>query len=207
MSSITNAVVDISHFQSDVQLDVAKEAGLIGIIHKATQGTGYTDPRFAQRQGEAANAGLLFGAYHFGTGGSGAAQAQYFLSVVNPGPQTLLALDYERNPGGASMTIGDAVDFVQTIYNRVSRWPVFYGGAKIKQDLGGGSNPILANCPFWLAEYGPVAHVPPNWPTWTLWQYTDGAVGPGPYAVPGIGPSDRDKFNGDATTLTSWWGT
>lgn len=207
MSSITNAVIDISHFQDEVDLVAAKNAGLVGVIHKATQGTGYTDPLFAKRQGEAAAAGLLFGAYHFGTGESGVTQAQYFLSVVKPGPKTLLALDYEDNSGGASMTLGEAVDFVETIYNEVGRWPVFYSGNKIKQDLGNGSNQTLAHCPFWLAEYSSVAQVPPNWPSWTLWQYTDGTYGPDPHTMPGIGPCDRDKFNGDAAALAAWWGT
>ena len=57
----------------------------------------------------------------------------------------------------------------------------------------------------WLAQYGPTAVVPPNWATWTLWQYTDGAVGPEPHQVPGIGRCDRDRFNGTESELKSFW--
>jgi len=42
---------------------------------------------------------------------------------------------------------------------------------------------------------------------WTLWQYTDGGVGPRPHAVDGIGPCDRDMFNGTRKQLKNWWGT
>ena len=44
----------------------------------------------------------------------------------------------------------------------------------------------MAQCWFWLAQYGPTPVVPRNWKTWTMWQYTDGAVGPKPHTVKGI---------------------
>ena len=50
------------------------------------------------------------------------------------------------------------------------------------------------------------AVVPPNWQTWTLWQYTDGGVGPEPHGIAGVGRCDRDKFNGDADMLRTFWG-
>jgi lysozyme len=64
----------------------------------------------------------------------------------------------------------------------------------------------LGNCWFWLSQYGPTPVVPPNWNTWTMWQYTDGALGSDPYDVPGIGRCDRDKFNGDISALYKLWG-
>jgi lysozyme len=48
--------------------------------------------------------------------------------------------------------------------------------------------------------------IPPTWSTWTLWQYTDGMHGPEPHAVKGIGPCDRNKFNGSLTSLKKVWG-
>jgi GH25 family lysozyme M1 (1,4-beta-N-acetylmuramidase) len=62
------------------------------------------------------------------------------------------------------------------------------------------------SCWLWLAQYGPTAVVPPNWSTWTLWQYTDGNVGPEPRSVPGVGGCDRDQFNGDENALRDLWG-
>ncbi|HKV39210.1 MAG TPA: glycoside hydrolase family 25 protein [Blastocatellia bacterium] len=201
-----NVVVDISHHNGEVDLDKAKTAGILGVIHKATQSTTYTDPNYAANRDKAAAAGLLWGAYHFGTGGDGVEQADYFLSVVGPGPNDLLVLDLEDNPQGSSMALDGAHDFVTRVYDTTGTWPGLYSGSYIKQLLGTNKDSVLANCWFWLAQYGPSAIVPANWPTWTMWQYTDGAVGPQPHTVDGIGSCDRDKFNGDEPGLRRLWG-
>jgi lysozyme len=64
---------------------------------------------------------------------------------------------------------------------------------------------VLAQCWFWIAQYGPTPVIPPIWPTWTFWQYTDGAYGPPPHSVPGTGPCDRDFFNGPEAQLRKLW--
>lgn len=56
-----------------------------------------------------------------------------------------------------------------------------------------------------ISQYGPTAIVPPDWPTWTLRQYTDGAAGLAPYSVQGVGRCDRNKFNGDSASLQDFW--
>jgi lysozyme len=38
-----------------------------------------------------------------------------------------------------------------------------------------------------------------------MWQYTNGAAGPQPHEVPGIGRCDRDQFNGDMDALKKLW--
>jgi hypothetical protein len=60
-------------------------------------------------------AGLLFGAYHFGTGSDGASQAEHFLDVVQPNADTVVVLDFESNPAGPSMTLEEARAFVTHI--------------------------------------------------------------------------------------------
>jgi len=145
-------------------------------------------------------------AYHFGVGADGVEQADHFLQVVQPGPQDMLILDFESNPQGPTMTLEEARAFVTHINETLGRFPGFYSGHDIKEALGTNTDPVLANCWFWLAQYGPTPVVPVNWTTWTLWQYTDGAVGPEPHEVPGIGRCDRDKFNGDLNALNALWG-
>lgn len=201
-----NAVIDLSHFNTVTSFDAIKADGIVGIIHKATQGINYTDPMYATHRGQALAAGLWWGAYHFGTGDDPVEQAKYFLSVVNPGPTDLLVLDFEPNTGGATMSLEQAEQFVTTVQQATGRWPGLYSGSLIKQVLGNNSNPTLANCWFWLSEYGPTAKVPANWPTWTMWQYTDGNFGPEPHSVNGVGNCDRDQFNGDMAGLTRLWG-
>jgi GH25 family lysozyme M1 (1,4-beta-N-acetylmuramidase) len=200
-----NAVVDISHHNGNVNLQLAKADGIIGVIHKATQGTTILDPMYVTNRTQAQNEGLLWGAYHFGTGGDGAAQAQYFLHVVGTYENTLLVLDFEQNTGGASMSLEDARAFVTEVNEVTGRYPGFYSGSYIKQLLGSAKDPVLAQCWLWLPEYGPTPVVPANWPTWTMWQYTDGNYGPQPHSVNGIGNCDRDKFNGTEAQLQTLW--
>jgi lysozyme len=197
-----NAVVDLSHFNTVSSFSEIKQSGIVGVIHKATEGTGWNDPTYASRKPQALAAGLWWGAYHFGVNDDGAAQAQYFLSIVKPGPQDLLALDFEENPG-SQMTIAQAEQFVTEVYNQTGRYPGFYSDALAGNMLDGKQDSILANCWFWRAEYGSnPPSVPPTWPTWTMWQYTESG------SVAGLdGVVDRDTFNGSIDGLSKLWGT
>lgn len=208
MADPLNVVIDLSHYNEVTSFAQVKSGGIIGVVHKATQGTTSTDATYASRRPQALAAGLWWGAYHFGTNTDGAAQAQHFLSVVNPGPTDLLALDFEEN-GSDTMTVAQAEQFVTAIYNQTGRYPGFYSDSLIGSLLGSGVNTTLRQCWFWRAEYGASPIVPPTWPTWTMWQYTDGQHGNGPHAVPGIGgpgTCDRDMFNGSLQGLTRLWG-
>jgi lysozyme len=202
---VLNAVVDLSHHNGDVNLDRAAAAGIVGVIHKATQGTRYMDPLYALNKDKAAAAGLLWGAYHFGVGGDGVNQAVHLLSTVQPDDQTLLVLDFEANHQGPSMTLEEARAFVTHMQSATGRWPGLYAGHYLKELLGTQEDPVLENCWFWLAQYGSTPVVPVNWKTWTLWQYTDGGLGPEPHDVDGIGRCDRDQFNGTKARLQKLW--
>lgn len=201
-----NVVIDMSHFNNVTDFSAVKGDGIVGVIHKATEGLSYIDPLYQMRRSQALAAGLWWGAYHFATGDDAVAQAKHFLSVVNPEPTDLIVLDFEQNTTGSSMSLAGAEQFVTYVQSATGRWPGLYSGSYIKGLLGDGQNPTLANCWFWLSEYGSTAHVPANWPTWTMWQYTDGAVGPEPHSVAGVGNCDRDQFNGEMDGLTRLWG-
>lgn len=202
-----NVVVDISHHNGNVDLTKAQQDGIVGVFHKATQGTGMTDNMYNPNRQKAQAAGLLWGAYHFGTKGDGAAQADFFLSKANADNQTLLVLDYEPN-GNSTMTLNQARAFVSRVKDVTGRFPGLYSGSLIKEQLGSQPvDPILSQCFLWLAQYGPQPNkIPATWPTWTFWQYTDGVAGPSPHSVNGIGPCDRDQFNGTFAQLQQLWG-
>ena len=202
-----NLVVDISHHNGNVDLNAAKAAGIVGVIHKATQGTSMMDNMYQQNRQKAQAAGLLWGAYHFGSLVDGAQQADFFLARANPDAQTLLVLDYEPN-GNSTMTLDQARAFVSRVKEVTGRFPGFYSGSLIKQQLGGKpADPLLSQCFLWLAQYGPAPkNIPQTWNTWTFWQYTDGNLGPEPHSVNGIGNCDRDQFNGSLQSLQALWG-
>ncbi len=189
-----NVVVDISHHNGNVDLGKAQAAGIVGVIHKATQGTSMVDNMYDQNRQKAVAAGLLWGAYHFGTQADGAAQADFFLSKANADDQTLLVLDFEPN-GNATMTLNQARAFILRIKEVTGRFPGLYSGSLIKEQLGDQlPHPLFAQCFLWLAQ------------SWTMWQYTDGNVGPQPHTVDGIGNCDRDQFNGTLEQLQQLWG-
>jgi lysozyme len=203
----SNSVIDLSHHNGTrLRFDKAKADGIVGVIQKATQGEAYVDATFKKNKAAALDAGLLFGAYHFGTGSNGVSQAEHFLETVAPDQDTVVVLDFEDNPTGSSMTLEEARAFVTHVHDKLGRWPGFYSGHTIKRALGTAVDPVLKNCWFWLAQYGPTPVVPPCWSSWTMWQYTDGGVGPKPHTVNGIGACDRENYNGTDTQLKNWWG-
>jgi lysozyme len=202
-----NVVIDLSHHNQGLDFAQIKDAGILGIIHKATQGTLYIDRTYETHKAAAIDQGLLWGAYAFGVGADGVEQAQHFLEIVQPDSRTLLALDFEANSQGPSINLEEARSFVTHIKDATGNWPVLYSGYYIKQLLGSTVDTVLGQCPLWLSQYGPTAVVPSSWQTWTLWQYTDGGAGPEPHDVPGAGLCDRSYYNGELADLKANWGT
>ena len=206
-----NAVIDLYHGSNVASFTQIKEAGVYGVIHKATQGITFQDSQYHVRRPEALAAGLLWGAYHFGqAGASGAEQADYFLDFVQPVSDDLLVLDFESysaNGKDETMTLQDAEQFVERVYAKTGRWPGLYSGPSfLARALGGTPSSTLSSCWLWIADYNPSPVVPEGWPYWTLWQYTDGVHGPEPHSVDGVGACDRDQFNGSLDDLRKLWG-
>ena len=172
------------------------------MIHKATEGTGWSDPTCARHKPQALAAGLWWVRITSVLTKTVQRRRNTFCSIVKPGPQDLLALDFEENPS-SQMTIAQAEQFVTEVYNQTGRYPGFYSDSLAGSLLGGNQDSILANCWFWRAEYSVSSppSVPPTWPAWTMWQYTESG------SVPGIGGAcDRDMFNGSIAGLSNLWG-
>jgi lysozyme len=205
-----NVIVDLSHHNEAVDFVKMKADGIVGVIHKATQGLRFVDKSYASRRRKAVDCGLLWGAYHFGVGADGSDQAQFFLKVAKPDEHTLLVLDYEPNLTGPTMALDQAREFVEHVAEATGRWPGLYSGHLIKEQLGGVTPPDrqLSKCFLWLAQYkGPKPlNIPSTFKTWTFWQYTDGVLGPEPHRVDGVGLCDRNKFNGSLARLRKLWG-
>jgi lysozyme len=153
---IRNFVVDMNHNDEVTSFAEAGQAGIVGIIHKASTGASGKDPRYAERKAAAYQAGLLWGAYHWGTAADIDAQINNFLGVVNPaGPAggldgVLVALDFERTfLDGSSedtMSLDQARKFVSKLDQNLGRNVVIYGGDLIKSGLGDTVDP------FWGAH-------------------------------------------------------
>lgn len=202
-----NTIIDIYH-GDDVRGEdfvTVTKGGTIAIIHKASQGPNTQDPAYALRRVKATRAGLLWGAYHFATGADGIQQAETFLRLAQPEPTTLMALDLERNPSGSTVTLQQARNFVQHIYAVTGRFPYIYGSDVVSEFAGSHGDPVLSQCPLWIARYGHQPVVPPGWTKWTLWQYLAGESKSPGQDLPGVGYVDRNWFEGSIEELKKVW--
>ncbi len=214
--------VDVSHWNPEeddrthhrlMDWNVARAAGLTGVVVKYTQGAYAVDPAAFAHAWAAYQAGVpLLGAYHYGNATSGDIQAKHFLDVVKQDyaaglDGVMLMLDAEQ---GSGMTAENAALFVQTIYDEVGRWPWLYTGRFGPTGDGKGlPNATLSKCPLLVAAYGrhennlgdymPKGFSLPTEATNTVgvcrgWQFTDGKINGGPY--PGLGVVDQSRFIG-----------
>src|SRR6516162_9450122 len=102
-------VVNLSHYDMmRPDFVTMKRQGIVGVIHEATYPPLVRDAKYLERQMGALQAGLLWGAYHYGNGGDPPRQADHFLSAVSsawaranpavrPSAGVLLVLDFEDN--------------------------------------------------------------------------------------------------------------
>ena len=202
-----NAIVDLSHHNTVTSFDQARTAGVLAVIHKATEGTSFIDAKYTDRRARARAAGLLWGAYHFGTKGAVSQQVDHFLETGREADSDLLVLDFEPNPREGTMTLAEAEAFVIEVKARTGRMPALYSGQSfLREQLGNRTDTPLAECALWVARYSPQPpELPKAFSRFAIWQYTDGSAGPQPHQVTGIGRCDRDKFNGDEADLTRFW--
>jgi GH25 family lysozyme M1 (1,4-beta-N-acetylmuramidase) len=192
--------MDVSSWQGDVNWGGAAANGARFAYIKATEGTGYTNPYFAQQYDGSYNAGLIRGAYHFAlpNASSGATQANYFVSHgggwSRDGKTLPPALDIEYNPYGAtcyglsqSAMVSWIRDFSNTVLSRTGRYPVIYTTTDWWTSCTGNNGGFGTTNPLWIARYASsVGTLPNGWSYQTIWQY----------ASSGTFPGDQDLFNG-----------
>jgi lysozyme len=133
-----DGIIDINH-NARIDLGRMQAAGIIAIIHKATEGVTVTDDRYHERREQAKAAGFLWGAYHFSSGLTVADQVANFITFAQPEDDELVALDWEESSkkGSANMTRAQAEEFVQRLADQLGRLPVVYGGSLMRDQLLG----------------------------------------------------------------------
>jgi len=202
---MTRRIIDISHHQGAVDFTKVAANGIVAIIAKATEGATWVDPAYQEFKSAAMKHNFLWGSFHFGTAADVDAQVEHYLATIKVTDDELLCLDFEENPNKQSMTVRQAREFVSLIRERLGRYPVLYGGIWLKQHLDGKADRLLSKCPLWIAQYAEEPTLPPGWKKYALWQYTDGESGPAPRNVDGIGPCDRNQYNGTVAQLRRTW--
>lgn len=201
------SIIDLSHHNAAPNWGKAKAYGLIGVILKATEGTGYEDNTFQQRRANASASGLIVASYHFLKPGQIQAQVQNYLDAVRPVRGERMVIDYED----PRCTIDDLHAFIIELRRtKLDLQITVYAGHLLKEHLGGAFDPLLASTSLWISHYtaksGPtMGGLSPTWPHWTLWQYSDGMEGGQPRQMPGFtGAFDCNVFNGSDEACRLW---
>ncbi|MGX6402865.1 glycoside hydrolase family 25 protein [Dermabacter hominis] len=146
--------IDVSSHQKTIDWGDVADAGVSFAYIKATEGTGYTDPKFAANWEGATKNGITPGAYHYFTLCSpGADQARDFLKAAPPDSVALPpALDLEFDGAcderpEAQHANAEVADFVSIVEKAWGRKLVIYSSAEWRRhyDL-----PHAEGRPTWL---------------------------------------------------------
>lgn len=192
--------VDVSSHQGNVDWSGLWNSGVKWAYAKATEGTYYKNPYFAQQYNGSYNVGMIRGAYHFATPdtSTGAAQADYFVNNgggwSRDGRTLPGALDIEWNPYGAacfgksqSAMVSWIREFLDRYRARTGRDAVIYTATSWWTQCTGNYGGFGASNPLWIARYNTTpGTLPAGWGYQTMWQYTSSG--------PIVG--DHNKFNG-----------
>jgi lysozyme len=193
--------IDISHHQGYPDFDEVKAAGVLGVIHKATEGTTFIDDARAENLANAQKAGLAIATYFWLKPGDGASQAEFYLQTIDPVQGERVVIDYEED-GCSLTTLKDAVQAL--LDYRYDLQITVYSGHLLKEQLGDRADAYLAaNTDLWLAQYADESSI--SWPegtypAWSLWQYSETGE------IPGINDSyvDLDEFCDDNAAFLQW---
>lgn len=218
-------VLDLSHHNSDGKMPDfvhLKALGILGVIHKATQGLNYVDNTYEARRANAVAAGLLWGAYHFMDASDPIAQADHFVATSKYGDAPmLLAADYETS--NSTPSLHQLLLFMRRVELRADGCScVLYSGNLIRETLrphsGGHQAADMVNAEIyfakhrlWLAHYALNPVVP--WP-WSdasivgpvspsaewLWQFSEKGI------IMGLGGNvDCNLWRGTPEQLAASW--
>ena len=170
-------VIDISSHQS---VETAGIDGIDAVIVKATQGTGYINPKCDAQYQLAKKKGRLLGVYHYAGGGDPVAEADYFLKNIQGYiHEAVLCLDWEAGQNASWGNTAWCRAFVNRVFEKTGVWCLIYIQASAVQQAANCAN----DCPLWIAGYPTDAaswDVPAfnystsPWPTYTIWQFTSG---------------------------------
>lgn len=152
-----------------------------GVIIKATQGTGYVNPKCNHQWDLAGELGKKRGLYHYAGGGNPVAEAQYFINnIKNYVGQAMLVIDWEGYQNSAWGNSNWVRQFVDEVHRLTGVWCVIY----VQESALGQVANCAKDCAVWVAKYASM-----NWNSWTVpnmnvssgafgsiagWQYTGG---------------------------------
>lgn len=174
--------IDASHHQGPIDWARVAGHGISFAYLKASEGTGFVDPRFTGHRRDAVREGIAVGGYHyFQLCSDGAAQAHHFAEVLgdNGGPDGLPpAVDLElagscSSPPQREQLLAEVQEFLDVVAERFGVTPVVYLYPEFEDRFRFAAE--LADYPQWVRRLG---RTEPRRP-WQIWQYDDSGSVPG----------------------------
>ncbi len=190
--------VDVSAYQEKIDWNVLASQDISFAYIKATEGSGYQDPKFDYNFKNAMKTDLRVGAYHFFSyDSSGKTQAENFIKTVPKNDDMLPPMvdvefysDYESNPPDSEGVYEQLSVFIKEIENYYGKRPVIYANDRsyalyIENKFD--------DCDLWICstQKNPRSTIGRDW---TFWQYSITGVLEG-YGKPGE-HIDMDVFYG-----------
>jgi lysozyme len=191
--------IDVSKYQSQVNWQSVKEAGITFAFARATYGKTEVDSQFKNNWQGMKDENIIRGAYHFFIASDDpTAQANLFISTVGSLGSSDLppVLDVEADSGTSSTLVADVQTWLDVVEQKLGRTPIIYTSPSYWNEY---MTDDFGSYPLWVAEYGVSSPKSVNgWSTWTFWQYSDtGDVG-------GLNPADLDYFSGSLDDLLAF---
>lgn len=195
---ITADGIDISKHQGAINWEqVSNNHKNIQFVYiKATEGSEYIDPCYANNIANARKNGFKVGSYHFlSTKSSIYSQAQNFIQTVTQYQQDLIpVVDIETMGAWTSHELRDSVRlFLNIVQQHFETKPMIYTSEKFfNRNLGR----EFTEYPLWIAKYSTLA--PNIGYKWILWQFSD--IAPVSGVEGNRGDVDVSRFN-EGTSL------
>ena len=211
--SNTSIVIDAYQGNSIDWDEMAADTKVVGVIHRSSIGL-RVDTSYETRKAIAKERGYLWGAYHLGYNGNVEAQAELFLDLVNDEEDTLMILDLENTTNGTFMTIDEAEEFMEIVYEETGRIPLVYANHSTTKMLNNqmAENPLFQSSKLWYARFkSSVTDFPVGiWKNYFLWQFSSeincSSTGSCLYNVPGTRyDMDVNVYYGTKSELTLNW--
>jgi lysozyme len=200
--------IDVSHHNGAVNWDEVASAGILFAYAKASESTGFTDPRFATNWAGMKEAGIARGAYHFfHPADTVDVQVQKFADLVGtlaPGDLPPM-LDLEETSAAhdewdavpKAERVPRVVEWLQLVERALGRKPIVYTRRGfVRQKLGDAG--ALKGYALWVAHYTRAAKpaLPPGWDAWLMWQHSQTGI------VAGVNSNvDLNRFQGTLDNL------
>jgi GH25 family lysozyme M1 (1,4-beta-N-acetylmuramidase) len=212
--TLPNPIIVIDPYQGNsVDWDqVATDRNVKAVIHRAYHGM-TPDSKFVARAAAARAKGLRYGAYLLGKPGDPIRQADALIAAAAATGTKFLALDIENLDPRLSMTLPDAIRFIDRVHAKTRRYPVLYINYSTYQHINANYGPssVFAKTPLWIARFRSQigAMNPRIWRDYSFWQFSSEincmpATPTCLYRVPGTGRDmDVNVFNGTEADLAA----